>query len=329
MTTPVVDASEDFLAGLLIPFYFLVGSSGEAGTVVNLGEACFLNFCAFLRDESQSVYQIVISGGMHDNLVSLGDCLVFSKEVVNDNFGESRVVHLVLLFVTYVVDLTSVDDGCKSSPRLMHLINNDIGDCLDFPNLKDISEDFQIEVEFLLLVHSEPVGVFIPVDRIPELVHIKFGLLSSDEIHDSAEISHIQFIYKQIFSLKDNLDHENVLLYKQRKDLSIWTKRAVMANGLFTDDSFVYLVKVSRYRLDIFNHADRVVIPKFVSMFVLLLIPILLFYPTHGSVGISCGLGMHSAVFLGEEVAASKLAIFDLTKQIYTTPPSTTKFPTT
>ncbi|GJX18243.1 hypothetical protein Tco_0219075 [Tanacetum coccineum] len=28
---------------------------------------------------------------------------------------------------------------------------------------------------------------------------IKFGLLSSDERHDSAKISHIQFIYKQIF----------------------------------------------------------------------------------------------------------------------------------
>ncbi|GKE61332.1 hypothetical protein Tco_1511699 [Tanacetum coccineum] len=37
---------------------------------------------------------------------------------------------------------------------------------------------------------------------------IKFGLLSSDGRHDSAKISHIQFIYKQIFSLKDNLDHE-------------------------------------------------------------------------------------------------------------------------
>ncbi|GJV09793.1 hypothetical protein Tco_1351334 [Tanacetum coccineum] len=80
----------------------------------------------------------------------------------------------------------------------MHLINNNISDCLDFPSmtkffeerhnifisgkfikvltmnsradLKDVSEDFQIEVEFLLLVHSEPVGIFILVDRIPELV---------------------------------------------------------------------------------------------------------------------------------------------------------------
>ncbi|GKA86303.1 hypothetical protein Tco_0808014 [Tanacetum coccineum] len=132
----------------------------------------------------------------------------------------------------------------------MHLINNNIGDCLDFPNLKDVSEDFQVEVEFLLLVHSEPVGIFILVDRIPELVHvnfrnicsgkecriaqsesksiqdnfkcglspflsrikssvafsnlksfllgdklqIKFDLLSSNGRHDSAKISHIQFI---------------------------------------------------------------------------------------------------------------------------------------
>ncbi|GJX55142.1 hypothetical protein Tco_0285039, partial [Tanacetum coccineum] len=122
-------------------------------------------------------------------------------------------------------------------------------------NLKEVFEDFQIKVEFLLLVHSEPVRIFILVDRIPELVHvnfrnicsgekckitwseskiiqdnlkckfslflsridssiafsnlkpfllgnkfkIKFGLLSSDGRYDSAKISHIQFIYKQIF----------------------------------------------------------------------------------------------------------------------------------
>ncbi|KAI3709923.1 hypothetical protein L2E82_39692 [Cichorium intybus] len=39
---------------------------------------------------------------------------------------------------------------------------------------------------------------------------------------------------------------------------------------------------------------------------------VLLFYSTHGSESISCGLGMHTAVILGEEVAASKLTIFDL-----------------
>ncbi|GJW17239.1 hypothetical protein Tco_0024675 [Tanacetum coccineum] len=134
-------------------------------------------------------------------------------------------------------------------------------------DLKDVSEDFQIEVEFLLLVHFKPVGIFILVDSIPELVHVhfrnicsdekcgiarsesksiqdnlkcrlslflsrikssiafsnlkpflfgdkfqfKFGLLSSDGRHDSAKISHIQFIHKQIFSLKDNLDHEERL----------------------------------------------------------------------------------------------------------------------
>ncbi|GJU89614.1 hypothetical protein Tco_1302037 [Tanacetum coccineum] len=177
----------------------------------------------------------------------------------------------------------------------MHLVNNNIGDRFDFPSmtklfkerhnifiswkcikvltmnskadLKDVSEDFQIEVEFLLLVHSEPIGIFILVDSIPELVHvhfrnissdekcgiarsesksihdnlkcrlslflskikssvafsnlkpflfgdkfqIKFVLLSSDGRYDSAMISHIQFIYKPIFSLKDNLDHEERL----------------------------------------------------------------------------------------------------------------------
>ncbi|GJW63822.1 hypothetical protein Tco_0115706 [Tanacetum coccineum] len=132
-------------------------------------------------------------------------------------------------------------------------------------DLKDVSEDFEIEVEFILFVHSEPIGSIILVDRIPELVafckfwniysgekygiarsesksmqdnlkcrfslflsrvessafsnlkpfllwdkfKIKFGLLSSNERHDSAKIFHIQFIYKQInISLKDNLDHE-------------------------------------------------------------------------------------------------------------------------
>ncbi|GKA65788.1 hypothetical protein Tco_0765495, partial [Tanacetum coccineum] len=225
MTTPIVGTSKDFLAGLLTLFDFLVGSSGEAGIVESLGEADFLNFHAFLG----GVTPIVISGGMHANLVSLRDCFVFSKEVVNDNFGESRVVHLVLLFVSSVVDLTSVDDSGKSSPMLMHLINNNIGDCLDFPSmtkffeerhnifisgkfikvltmnsradLKYVSEDFQIEVEFLLLVHSEPVGIFILVDStkiessiafsniksflLGNKFQIKFDLLSSDGRHDS------------------------------------------------------------------------------------------------------------------------------------------------
>nr|GEW38105.1 hypothetical protein [Tanacetum cinerariifolium] len=122
MKTTAVDASEDFLTGLLTLFDFLVGSSGEAGTLESLEEAGFLNFHAFLggvtpvaypRDESQSVHQIVISGGMHANLVSLGDYLVFSKELVNDNFGESMVVHLVVLFVTSVVDMKlHLTHGC-------------------------------------------------------------------------------------------------------------------------------------------------------------------------------------------------------------------------
>nr|GEZ58484.1 retrovirus-related Pol polyprotein from transposon TNT 1-94 [Tanacetum cinerariifolium] len=69
-----------------------------------------LYFVRMEYDESLSVYQIIISGGMHANLISFGDCLVISNEVVNDNFGESRVVHLVLLFVTSVVDLGKDED---------------------------------------------------------------------------------------------------------------------------------------------------------------------------------------------------------------------------
>ncbi|GKB66057.1 hypothetical protein Tco_0927469, partial [Tanacetum coccineum] len=120
---------------------------------------------------------------------------------------------------------TLVDDGGKSSPRLMHLINNNIGDCLDFPSmtkffeerhnifisgkfikvltinsrtdLKDFSKDFYIEVEFLLLVHSEPVGIFILVDSIPELVHVHFRNICSDEKSRIAR--------SESKSIKDNL----------------------------------------------------------------------------------------------------------------------------
>nr|GEY02226.1 ribonuclease H-like domain-containing protein [Tanacetum cinerariifolium] len=44
-----------------------------------------------------------------------------------------------------------------------------------------MSEDFQIEVEFLLLVHSKPVGIFILVDRILKLVHVNFKNIYSGE----------------------------------------------------------------------------------------------------------------------------------------------------
>ncbi|GKD54793.1 hypothetical protein Tco_1288180, partial [Tanacetum coccineum] len=59
------------------------------------------------RCNSCSIAKIVIPVGMHANLASPGDCLVFGKEVVKDNFGESRVVHLFLLFVTSIVNLVS------------------------------------------------------------------------------------------------------------------------------------------------------------------------------------------------------------------------------
>nr|GFA40776.1 hypothetical protein [Tanacetum cinerariifolium] len=64
-----------------------------------------------------------------------------------------RVVHLVLFFVTYVVDLmklvktsclsreTLVDDGGLSFPRLMHLINNNICNCLDFLSMTKYFEE--------------------------------------------------------------------------------------------------------------------------------------------------------------------------------------------
>ncbi|GKE37282.1 hypothetical protein Tco_1460687, partial [Tanacetum coccineum] len=59
------------------------------------------------RCSSYSKTKIVISGGMNPDLASPGDYLVLSKEVVNDNFGESRVVHLFLLFIGSVVNLVN------------------------------------------------------------------------------------------------------------------------------------------------------------------------------------------------------------------------------
>ncbi|GJT49227.1 hypothetical protein Tco_0975384 [Tanacetum coccineum] len=119
MTTPHVSALVDFFAGLLILFDFLVGSSSETRTVVSLGEAGFMDFRAFFGGVAprriSNVYQIVISGGMHANLVSLGDCLIFGKEVVNDNFGKSRIIHLVLLFVTSVVNLVMEFESAQSN----------------------------------------------------------------------------------------------------------------------------------------------------------------------------------------------------------------------
>ncbi|GJS88978.1 hypothetical protein Tco_0771614 [Tanacetum coccineum] len=59
------------------------------------------------RYSSYSITKIVILGGVHPDLVSPGDYLVLSKEVVNDNFDESRVVHLILLFIGSVVNLVN------------------------------------------------------------------------------------------------------------------------------------------------------------------------------------------------------------------------------
>ncbi|GKG10647.1 hypothetical protein Tco_0342047, partial [Tanacetum coccineum] len=70
-------------------------------------------------------------------------------------------------------------------------------------DLKDVSEDFQIEVEFLLLVHSKPVEIFILVDSIPELVHVHFRNIYSDEKSGIArnERKSIQDNLKCMFSL--------------------------------------------------------------------------------------------------------------------------------
>nr|GEY44808.1 hypothetical protein [Tanacetum cinerariifolium] len=86
-------------------------SSVESGTVVSLEEDSFLNFPTFLGGVAPvakpSVNQIVIPEGVHPNLVSPGEYLVLSKEIVNDNFGESWVVHLLLIFVGFVVNLVN------------------------------------------------------------------------------------------------------------------------------------------------------------------------------------------------------------------------------
>ncbi|GKE88799.1 hypothetical protein Tco_1566274, partial [Tanacetum coccineum] len=165
----------------------------------------------------------------HAYLVSLGDCLVFGKEVVNDNFGESRVVHLLLLFVTSVVDLTFVDDSGKSSPTLMHLINNNIGIFILVDRIPELvhvnfrnicsgekcriawseSKSIQDNLKCRFSLFISRIDSFIAFSNLKPFLFgnkfkIKFGLLSSDGRHNSTKISHIQ----TIISLKNNLDHE-------------------------------------------------------------------------------------------------------------------------
>ncbi|GKE94437.1 hypothetical protein Tco_1579292, partial [Tanacetum coccineum] len=48
-------------------------------------------------------------------------------------------------------------------------------------NLKDISEDFQGKLESFLLINLESVEVVMLVYAIPELMHIHFRDISSDE----------------------------------------------------------------------------------------------------------------------------------------------------
>ncbi|GJV19129.1 hypothetical protein Tco_1368149 [Tanacetum coccineum] len=66
----------------------------------------------------------------------------------------------------------------------MYLVNNNIGDIFDFPraDLKDVSKHFpKIGGRIALLVNSYLLGIFILVDRIPELVHVNFRNICSDE----------------------------------------------------------------------------------------------------------------------------------------------------
>ncbi|GJW94627.1 hypothetical protein Tco_0174299 [Tanacetum coccineum] len=48
-------------------------------------------------------------------------------------------------------------------------------------DLKDISEDFQIEFKFLPFVNFESVESVMLVNRIPELMHVDFWNICSDE----------------------------------------------------------------------------------------------------------------------------------------------------
>nr|GEX06045.1 hypothetical protein [Tanacetum cinerariifolium] len=63
--------------------------------------------------------------------------------------------------------------------------------------LKDISESFQIKVEFLLFVHSEPVGSVMLLDRIPELVHVNLWNICS-ELGHTREIKSITDVVDQM-----------------------------------------------------------------------------------------------------------------------------------
>ncbi|GJS04981.1 hypothetical protein Tco_0321489 [Tanacetum coccineum] len=52
---------------------------------------------------------------------------------------------------------------------------------MDFPNLDDISEDFQSEFESLPFVYLKSVESVMLVNRIPELMHVDFWNIYSDE----------------------------------------------------------------------------------------------------------------------------------------------------
>ncbi|GJV63687.1 hypothetical protein Tco_1474515 [Tanacetum coccineum] len=86
---------------------------------------------------------------MHAYLVSPGDCLVFGKEVVDDNFGKSRVVHLLLLFVTSVVNLSGDDntqsDKEKGSDSEQETDENETGSEYDQQENEEVKDDEEDE----------------------------------------------------------------------------------------------------------------------------------------------------------------------------------------
>ncbi|GJS99200.1 hypothetical protein Tco_0820370 [Tanacetum coccineum] len=84
-------------------------------------------------------------------------------------------VSIAKTVVSYRIRDFLFDDSGKSSPRA---------------DLKDVSEDFQIEVEFLLLVHFKPVGNFLLVDRYPSFsghVHFRHNLASDEKMWNCPE----------------------------------------------------------------------------------------------------------------------------------------------
>ncbi|GJX37716.1 hypothetical protein Tco_0251019 [Tanacetum coccineum] len=96
---------------------------------------------------------------------------------------------------------------------------------MDFPNLEDISEDFQIEFESLPFVHLESVESFMLVNKIPELMHVDFRNICNDEKCRVAwcESQSIQNNLKCGFSL-DLSRIESFVAFSIVKSFLLWNK---------------------------------------------------------------------------------------------------------